>query len=79
MIPRPNNKSIIGINWVFRNKLDKDGNVTRNKAILVAEGYSRKENTDYIETYAPVTRLAVTRILVAFTSTFQLHRNIRWM
>ncbi|XP_070035105.1 uncharacterized protein [Nicotiana tomentosiformis] len=31
LVPRPNDKSVIGTKWVFRNKLDEDGTVTRNK------------------------------------------------
>ena len=40
LVPMPKNKSIIGTKWVFMNKLDEDGIVTRNKSILVAKRYS---------------------------------------
>jgi len=33
-------RTIIGTNWVFRNKLDEQGTVTRNKARLVVQGYN---------------------------------------
>ncbi|XP_063946117.1 uncharacterized protein LOC135151534 [Daucus carota subsp. sativus] len=42
---------------VYQNMLDGDGIVVRNKAILVAKGYSQEEGIDYDETYAPVARL----------------------
>jgi hypothetical protein len=35
LVPRPKNKNVIGTKWVFRNKLNEDGQVTRNKARLV--------------------------------------------
>ena len=35
LVPRPKDKSIIGTRWVYRNKMDEDGIVTRNKARLV--------------------------------------------
>jgi len=41
LIERPKNGSVIGTKWVFRNKLDEDGKVVRNKARLVAQGYSQ--------------------------------------
>jgi hypothetical protein len=33
--------------WVFRNKQDGHGVVTRNKAQLVAKGYSQVEGLDF--------------------------------
>ncbi|GJS68925.1 retrovirus-related pol polyprotein from transposon TNT 1-94 [Tanacetum coccineum] len=52
--------------WVYRNKLDENGVVTRNKARLVAQGYNQQEGIDYDETYAPVARLESIRILLAY-------------
>jgi hypothetical protein len=43
-----------------------DGEVVRNKAHLVAQGYSQVEGLDFGETFAPVARLEVIRILLAF-------------
>src|SRR5438445_13260223 len=57
LVPKPRNRSIIGAKWVFRNKLDEDGIVVRNKARLVAKRYSQEEGIDYDETFAPVARL----------------------
>ncbi|GJX48459.1 retrovirus-related pol polyprotein from transposon TNT 1-94 [Tanacetum coccineum] len=51
--------------WVFKNKLDENGIVSRNKARLVAQGYNQQEGIDYDETYAPVARLESIRILLA--------------
>ena len=41
LVPKPLQKNIIGTKWVFRNKLNEQGEVTRNKARLVAQGYSQ--------------------------------------
>ncbi|GJW15347.1 retrovirus-related pol polyprotein from transposon TNT 1-94 [Tanacetum coccineum] len=51
---------------VYRNKLDENGVVSRNKARLVAQGYNQQEGIDYDETYAPVARLESIRILLAY-------------
>ncbi|GJS47098.1 retrovirus-related pol polyprotein from transposon TNT 1-94 [Tanacetum coccineum] len=66
LVPQPRNMTIIGTKWVFRNKLDKNGIVSRNKARLVAQGYNQQEGIDYDETYAPVARLESIRILLAY-------------
>nr|GEX27923.1 retrovirus-related Pol polyprotein from transposon TNT 1-94 [Tanacetum cinerariifolium] len=49
-----------------KNKLDKNGIVSRNKARLVSQGYNQQEAIDYDETYAPVARLESIRILLAY-------------
>jgi hypothetical protein len=52
--------------WVFRNKQNEHGVVTRNKVGLVAKGYSQVEGLDFGKTYAPVARLESIRILLAY-------------
>nr|GEU71412.1 retrovirus-related Pol polyprotein from transposon TNT 1-94 [Tanacetum cinerariifolium] len=66
LIPQPWNMTIIGTMWVFRNKLDENGVVSRDKAMLVSQGYNQQEGIDYDETYAPVARLESIRILLAY-------------
>ncbi|GJU45283.1 retrovirus-related pol polyprotein from transposon TNT 1-94 [Tanacetum coccineum] len=66
LVPPPKNQTIIGTK-VFKNKLDKNGIVSRNKARLVAQGYNQQERIDFDETYAHVARLESIRILLAYT------------
>ena len=68
LVPKPDDRPEIGTRWVYRNKLDESGIIVRNKARLVAQGYSQEEGIDYDETYAPVARLEAIRILLAFAS-----------
>jgi hypothetical protein len=42
--------------------------VIRNKARLVAQGYTQVEGQDFGETYAPVARLEAIRLLLAFAA-----------
>jgi hypothetical protein len=67
LVPRPN-QNVVGTKWVFRNKQDEHGVVTRNKGRLVAKGYSQVEGLDFGETYAPVARLESIRILLAYAT-----------
>jgi len=53
---RPNT-NVIGTKWVFQNKQDEHGVVTRNKARLVAQGFTQLEGLDFKETYATVAGL----------------------
>lgn len=66
LVPPPPDSSTIGTKWVFHNKLDESGTVVRNKARLVAQGYTQMEGIDYDETYAPVARLEAIRMFLAF-------------
>jgi hypothetical protein len=67
LIERPK-QNVIGTKWVFRNKQDEHGVVTRNKARLVAQGFTQIEGLDFGETYAPVARLESIRILLAYAA-----------
>jgi hypothetical protein len=67
LVPRPN-QNIVGTKWVFRNKQDEHGVVTRNNSRLVANGYSQVKGLDFDETYAPVARLESIHILLAYAT-----------
>jgi hypothetical protein len=68
--------NVIGTKWVFKNKQGEDGEVVRNKACLVAQGFSKVEGLDFGETFAPVAHLEAIRILLAFAASqgFKLYQ-----
>jgi hypothetical protein len=66
LVERPKNYNMIGTKWVFRNKQDQDGIVMRNKARLVAQGYTQVKGLNFGETYAPVARLKSISLLLAY-------------
>jgi hypothetical protein len=66
LVPRPKNKNVIDTKWVFRNKLNEDGQVTRNKATLVCKGYAQIEGIEFEETFAPVARMEENHLLLAY-------------
>ncbi|GKC04611.1 retrovirus-related pol polyprotein from transposon TNT 1-94 [Tanacetum coccineum] len=68
LVPLPYGKIAIGSKWVFRNKKDEHGITTKNKARLVAQGYSQVEGIDYDESFAPVARMEAIRIFFAFAT-----------
>nr|GEY07106.1 hypothetical protein [Tanacetum cinerariifolium] len=50
------------------NKKDENGIVIRNKARLVAQGYTQEEWINYDEVFAPVPRIEAIRIFLAYAS-----------
>ncbi|GKB75611.1 putative ribonuclease H-like domain-containing protein [Tanacetum coccineum] len=68
LVELPNGKRTIGTKWVFRNKKDERGIVIKNKARLVAQGYTQEEGIDYDEVFAPVARIEAIRLFLAYAS-----------
>ncbi|GJU95131.1 copia protein [Tanacetum coccineum] len=80
LVPNPKNMTIIGTKWVYRNKLDKNSVVSRNKARLVAQGYNQQEGIDYDETYAPKqTALAISNTEAEYVSAGKACQQALWM
>nr|GEZ95724.1 retrovirus-related Pol polyprotein from transposon TNT 1-94 [Tanacetum cinerariifolium] len=67
-IPRPEGKTIIKTKWIFKNKKDESSLVIRNKARLVAVGYSQQEGIDYDETFTPVARIKAICLFLAYVA-----------
>ncbi|GKG23664.1 putative ribonuclease H-like domain-containing protein, partial [Tanacetum coccineum] len=57
LVDLPHGMKMIDTKWVYRNKRDERGVVVRNKARLVAQGYTQEEGIDYDEVFAPVARI----------------------
>lgn len=72
LIPLPKGKKAIGCKWVFTVKETPEGNVERYKARLVTKGFTQFYGIDYDETFAPVAKMSIVRILVS------LEANHRW-
>jgi hypothetical protein len=47
LVEAPRDVNVIRIKWVFKNKQGKDGEIVRNKAHLIAQGFSRVEGLDF--------------------------------
>jgi len=58
--------NVIGTKWVFKNKLDEQGVIIRNKARLVPKGYNQEEGIDFGETYTSIARLETVKLLLAY-------------
>jgi hypothetical protein len=76
LVEPPHDVNVIGTKWVFKNKQGEDGEVVRNKACLVAQGFSQVEGLDFGETFAPVAHLEAIRIFLAIAASkgFKLYQ-----
>nr|GEU87605.1 reverse transcriptase domain-containing protein [Tanacetum cinerariifolium] len=68
LVPKPHGKTIIRTKWIWKNKMDENGVVIKNKARLVAQAYNQQKGIYYEETSAPVARLEAIRIFLAYAS-----------
>nr|GEY14297.1 UBN2_2 domain-containing protein [Tanacetum cinerariifolium] len=68
----PKGAKPVGCKWVFKTKLDPNGNIKRYKARLVTKVYTQREGIDYKETFSPVSRKDSLRIVMALVAHFDL-------
>ncbi|GJT38233.1 putative reverse transcriptase, RNA-dependent DNA polymerase [Tanacetum coccineum] len=68
LVDLPYGKRAIETKWVYKNKKDERCIVVRNKARLVAQGYTQEEGIDYDEVFAPVARIEAIRPFLAYAS-----------
>ena len=68
----PEGKNAIKNKWVFKTKIDADGNEVKKKARLVAKGCTQQQGIDYDETFAPVVRYTTLRFLFALAAKHEL-------
>lgn len=62
---KPMGANIIGTRWIFKTKRDENGDISRRKARVVAQGFSQEPGKDYGETFAPVAEKTSVRTLAA--------------
>jgi len=59
----------IGCKWVYKVKHNADGYVSRYKARLVAKGYAQTYGIDYEETYNPIAKMKIVKVIIVMATT----------
>ena len=57
---------------MFRNKLNEDGQVTRNKARLVCKGYAQVEGIDFEKPVTRVAKMEAIRMFLAYACSMKI-------
>ena len=69
----PPGANLLKSKWVYKRKTDKNNNLERYRARLVAKGYSQKHGVDYDEIFAPVIRHSTMRMVLSLCAHYGLH------
>jgi len=68
VVPRPQDRSVVGSRWIYKIKYVLDSCVEKYKARFVAKGYAHKEGIDYEETFAPVSMYTSIRTMISLAA-----------
>ena len=72
-VPLPPGRKIVESRWVYKTKLDYNGQIEKYKARFVAKGFSQVLGVDYFDTNAPVCKLVTIRLLIAVATFHKWH------
>ena len=64
IVPKPENKSVVSLKWIYKIKHAADGSIEKYKARFVARGFSQKEGIDYEQTFILVARYTCIRTIM---------------
>ena len=72
LVDLPDDRQAIENKWIFKKKIDADGNVTVYKARIVAKGFRQVQWVKYDDTFSPVAMLKSVRIMLAIATFYEI-------
>jgi hypothetical protein len=70
LVDPPDGVRPIESKWIYKKKMDMDGNIHVYKARLVGKGFRQVQGIDYDETFSPVVMLKSIWIILAIAAYF---------
>src|SRR4051794_7142504 len=70
LVDLPDGFKSIECKWIYKKKIDMDGNVHIHKAQCVAKGFRKAQGVDYDETFSPIAMLKSIQIILAIAAHF---------
>ncbi|GJQ93063.1 retrovirus-related pol polyprotein from transposon TNT 1-94 [Tanacetum coccineum] len=64
LVSLPEGRHAIKVKWLWKNNTNAENMIIQNKSCLIAKGYSQQKGIDFEESFAPVARLEVVRIMI---------------
>ena len=60
----PRERDVVSLKWIYKIKLNQEGDIQMQKARLFARGFMQKPGIDFYETFSPVSRLERIRTVI---------------
>lgn len=68
LVDLPAGKTPVNCKWVYKVKYKSDRSVERYKVMLVAKGYTKIKGVDHFDTFSPIAKLIIIRLLLVLAS-----------
>ena len=64
LVAIPREREVVSLKWIYKVKLNQEGDIQKHKARFVARGFTQKSSIDFNETFFPVARLETIRTVI---------------
>nr|KYP37026.1 Retrovirus-related Pol polyprotein from transposon TNT 1-94 [Cajanus cajan] len=73
IVSLPIGKTPISCRWIYKIKHKLDGTVEKYKARLVARRFSQQPGLDFVETFYPMVKITIVRVLLSLSAINNWH------